>query len=94
MKTTLELPDDLVNEIKIRAMQDGRDVSDTIAELLRKGLTLAESAARAPLPKNLPVAPVRKLAGAATAPTDPQEMSDWVKEALLALDIEQHEKSA
>ena len=38
MKTTLDLPDALVNEIKLRAAQDGRELKDTVAELLSRGL--------------------------------------------------------
>lgn len=38
MKTTLELPDDLVRAVKIRAVQENKKLKDTIAELLRRGL--------------------------------------------------------
>jgi plasmid stability protein len=38
MKTTLDLPNDLVREIKLRAVNDGRKLKDTMADLLRKGL--------------------------------------------------------
>jgi hypothetical protein len=38
MKTTLELPDDLVRAIKIRAVNEDRKLKDIIAELLRLGL--------------------------------------------------------
>src|SRR5689334_24424401 len=41
MKTTLELPDDLVKQVKLRALQDGRKLKDAVADLLRKGLTAA-----------------------------------------------------
>ena len=40
MKTTLELPDDLVNRVKLRALRDGRKLKDAVADLLRKGLTV------------------------------------------------------
>jgi hypothetical protein len=39
MKTTLDLPDDLVIEIKLRAVREGRKLKDAMADLLRKGLT-------------------------------------------------------
>jgi len=39
MKTTLELPDDLMREIKIRAVNEDRKLKDAIAELLRRGLS-------------------------------------------------------
>jgi hypothetical protein len=38
MKTTLELPEDLVNEIELRAVQEGKRLQDAIEDLLRKGL--------------------------------------------------------
>lgn len=38
MKTTLDLPDDLMREIKLRAVREDRKLKDLIAELLRKGL--------------------------------------------------------
>ena len=41
MKTTLELPDDLMQAIKIRAAASGRKLEDTIAELIHRGLESA-----------------------------------------------------
>jgi len=38
MKTTLDLPDSLVKQVKLRALQDGRKLKDAVADLLRKGL--------------------------------------------------------
>jgi plasmid stability protein len=38
MKTTLDLPDDLVREVKLRALHEGRKLKDAVADLLRKGL--------------------------------------------------------
>lgn len=38
MKTTLDLPDDLVKEVKYRAVRDGKKLRETVAELLRSGL--------------------------------------------------------
>ena len=38
MKTTLELPDHLMREVKVRAAQEGRKLKDLVAELLRLGL--------------------------------------------------------
>ena len=38
MKTTLDLPDDLVRAVKIRAVEENKKLKDTIAELLRRGL--------------------------------------------------------
>ncbi len=38
MKTTLELPDDLMREIRVRAAQSDRRLKDVVEELLRRGL--------------------------------------------------------
>ena len=38
MKTTLELPDDLVRRIKMRAVERNQKLKDTIAQLLKLGL--------------------------------------------------------
>jgi plasmid stability protein len=38
MKTTLDLPDDLMRTVKIRAIRENRKLKDMIAELLRRGL--------------------------------------------------------
>jgi hypothetical protein len=38
MKTTLDLPDDLMRAIKIRAVEENRKLKDMIADLLRRGL--------------------------------------------------------
>jgi len=38
MKTTLELPDDLMRAVKMRAVKENRKLKDMIAQLLRQGL--------------------------------------------------------
>ena len=38
MKTTLDLPDDLLRDIKLRAVRDSRKLKDAVADLLRQGL--------------------------------------------------------
>lgn len=43
MKTTLDLPDELMRAIKIRAAQQDRKIKDVVAELLKRGLSQAES---------------------------------------------------
>jgi len=39
MKTTVDLPDDLLREVKIRAVTENRKLKDAIADLLRRGLS-------------------------------------------------------
>lgn len=45
MKTTLDLPDDLMRKVRIRAAEQNRRLTDVISELLTAGLA-AESQAR------------------------------------------------
>ena len=41
MKTTLDLPDDLVREMKLQAVMQGRTLRDLAADFLRQGLGMA-----------------------------------------------------
>lgn len=50
MKTTLELPDDLVREIKLRAVMQDRAFKDLVAELLRRSLSAESTIAQRPAP--------------------------------------------
>ncbi len=47
MKTTLELPDELMRQLKVRAAVSDRKLKDTVEELIRRGLeqTTADSQA-------------------------------------------------
>ena len=45
MTTTLDLPDDLVEDIHLRAEQEGRGLDETVAELLRAGLAASSRTA-------------------------------------------------
>jgi plasmid stability protein len=38
VKTTLELPDDLMRAVKVRAAQEGRRLKDVMTEVMRLGL--------------------------------------------------------
>lgn len=42
MKTTLDLPDDLMREAKIRAAREGKKLKDIVASALRRGLSTPE----------------------------------------------------
>lgn len=39
MKTTIDLPAELVKEIKLLAVGEGKNVKDVVADLLRQGLS-------------------------------------------------------
>jgi hypothetical protein len=43
MKTTVELPDDLVKEIKLHALEEGQRLKEVVARLLRAGLDAGAS---------------------------------------------------
>lgn len=49
MKTTLNLPDELIREMKLRAVVQGRTLRDLVADYLRQGLGMA-----APRPPKMP----------------------------------------
>ncbi len=44
MKTTLNLPDELMRTVKMRAVLENRTLQDTIAELLQRGLMATTNA--------------------------------------------------
>jgi len=52
MKTTLDLPDELMREVKIRAVETDRKLKDTIADLLRIGLDQPEEPSGTPQIRN------------------------------------------
>lgn len=62
MKTTLDLPDDLMRAVKIRAAQDNRRLKDVLAEVISRGLAAPAVAPRA---RSLPE-PVRLDGGQLT----------------------------
>lgn len=46
MKTTFDLPPDLVRDLKLRAVLEGRKLKDVVADLLKRGLAAPEPAAK------------------------------------------------
>jgi hypothetical protein len=53
MKTALDLPDDLVREVKMHAVRSGRKLNSAIADLLRVGLDAsAASCSSAPIARD------------------------------------------
>jgi plasmid stability protein len=52
MKTTLDLPDALMREIKVRAAREDRKLKELVAELLTRGLA-AERPARPAVPRRV-----------------------------------------
>jgi hypothetical protein len=74
MKTTLDLPDDLMREVKIRAVHEHKKLKDTVAELLRKGMT-ASKARRQKIPK-----PIKLRRGFVPTTEDIEAAINWGRE--------------
>ena len=51
MKTTVDLPNELVREIKLRAVTEGRKLKEVVTELLRFGLEQGAALPKAPAPQ-------------------------------------------
>ena len=51
MKTTLDLPDELMREVKIRAVHEHKKLKDAIAEFIRKGMAAGNKGRPPKLPK-------------------------------------------
>jgi len=84
VKTTLELPDDLMREVKIRAAKQDRRLKDLVAELLRRGLAEEESTdvRTAPRRVRLPL-----IVGGHAANPDDEMTPERLAEVLLADDL-------
>lgn len=54
MKTTVDLPNDLLRDVKLRAAREGRKLKDEMAALLRKGLAASQAPPVAGLPARSP----------------------------------------
>jgi hypothetical protein len=93
MKTTLDLPDALVRQVKLRALHEGRKLKDAVADLLRKGLAVA---ADTEPDKHGPVITLDKQTGVpviacARAATPGEEATpERVAAILLAQEVERH----
>jgi plasmid stability protein len=85
MKTTLDLPDELMRTIKIRAAQQGRKIKDVVAELLSWGLSHGEVETANPTPRRVRLPLVQCGAAAQGREMTPQhvatvlldEEADW-----------------
>jgi hypothetical protein len=74
MKTTLDLPDDLMRKVKIRAVHEHKKLKDTIAELIRKGIA-ADKSRLAKLPR-----PVKLRRGFVPTTEDIEAAIAWGRE--------------
>lgn len=84
MKTTLEIPDDLMREIKVRAARDDRKLKDLVAELLRRGLAEVETAgSRTGHRVSLPIVHSRRSASSGKSLT-PEEVDQILLDQEVA----------
>ncbi len=59
MKTTLDLPDELMHEVKIRAVHEKKKLKDAMAEFIRKGMAAGKTRApKTPKPVKLRGGPI------------------------------------
>lgn len=88
MKTTVDLPDDLMKQVKLRALREGQKLKDAVADLLRKGLAASDlQAAVITTDKKtgLPLIECRQAA------SPEEEMTpERVADILLAQEVEWH----
>lgn len=83
MKTTLELPDNLMREVKIRAAQTDRKLKDVVAEAIARGLEPPAARRSAPGPRKATARARRKTpVKRARGPAKP--VSDELLHALSA----------
>jgi hypothetical protein len=88
MKTTLELPDALVKQVKLRALQEGQKLKDAVADLLRKGLA-STSAPMVPRPLSSPRVAKDPATGLPLIVCDPKApASKMTTEKLIGLEQE------
>ena len=106
MKTTLDLPPDLVKQLKLRAVHEGKKLKEAVADVLRAGLAADGPNARRrassdppalnTLPKTLPrlkVRPIERPDGAAPDSPDPQRLVELIKEAEQQDDVARHDRT-
>ena len=82
MKTTVDIPDALANEIQRRAIRAGREVKDVIAELLTASISLAatiQSDSGQTVAKTLPLIKARPVQPSGAGKLSAQEWCDWIK---------------
>lgn len=97
MKTTLDLPDDLVKALKLRAVREGKKLKEAVAETLRAGLASARvrknGRAAQRVPKTLPLIKSGRVKRAAGKRMGPQQFSDFIKDAELEHEAGRHEST-
>jgi hypothetical protein len=87
MKTTLDLPDELMKSVKLRAVEENRTLTALISELLRRGL--AEKGAEPGTIRHRVKLPL--VYGTHAAQPDEELTPERVSDILLAQEVEAHD---
>jgi plasmid stability protein len=87
MKTTLDLPDSLVRQMKLRAVRDGRKLKDVAADLLRRGLAAPE-VARKPIIRTDPKTGLPIITGGRPARPGEELTPERIADILMTEEIE------
>ena len=74
MKTTIDLPDDLVRRMKLRAVREGKKMREIAAEVVRRGLDESRKGASPGHRVQLPL--IHCKAAVAGTEMNPQEIAD------------------
>jgi plasmid stability protein len=93
MKTTLDLPDALVKQVKLRAKREGRKLKDMVADLLRKGLASSSTSqipAKSPLVIKDPETGLPLIVCNQAAAPGEEMTPERVADILLAQEVEWH----
>ena len=85
MKTTLDIPDDLLRSMKMRAVQEGRKFKDVAAEIFRLGLAQPKPSAHSVVRQRVKLPLIQ-----CHHPSDPTATltPDQVAEVLLQQEVE------
>jgi plasmid stability protein len=89
VKTTLDLPEELVREMKIRAAREGRKLREIATEIFQRGLSAPEPKPKAATKGKQVKLPLLK-GGTATRQFTPAELD----EILLQQEVEWHHEAA
>ncbi len=96
MRTTLDLPDELVRRLELRAAHDGRTPEQVATDLLAAGLPPNGAPAPASaevVPKRLPLIKARPAPPADVKAMSGQAWADWLKDVELQQEVERYEKA-
>jgi hypothetical protein len=91
MKTTVDLPESLVKQVKLRAVRDGRKLQDTMADLLRRGLATESDGgkkSKRPIMRRDPKTNICVIQCPQKAPPGKELTPERIKDILLNQDVE------